>query len=72
MSIKTTKKKVEQLNLREYVVKDVEGEGGEGKTYESGDGVIVDNTNDVINADYGAISAAMHEMADYFTLSSDI
>lgn len=72
MSITTTKKKVDQLNLNEYIVTDVNTEGSSGKTYESGDGIIVDNINDVIKADYRDISATMHEMADYFTLSSDV
>ena len=60
--------KVGNLVLSDYVVISVDGE----KTYQSGDGIIVDNTENKISADYSAIAAKLSSLSDPFPLSSQV
>ena len=42
------------------------------KTYSSGDGIIVDNNENKISADYAAIATKLSSLSDPFSLSSQV
>ena len=62
------KNKVGNLVLSDYVVISVDGE----KIYQSGDGIVVDNTENKISANYSAIAAKLSSLPDPFLLSSKV
>ena len=62
------KEKVGSLFISNEVVIDVTDE----KTYSSGDGIIVDNNENKISADYAAIAAKLSSLSDPFSLSSQV
>ena len=59
------KKEVRDLLLGTKVVTDV-------TEYNAGDGIVVDNTENKISADYDAISAKLNSLPDPFPLSSQV
>ena len=59
------KKEVRDLLLGTKVVTDV-------TEYSSGDGIVVDNAENKISADYDAISARLNSLPDPFPLSSQV
>lgn len=62
------KQKIQNLFLSNEVVISVDGE----KTYYSGDGVIVNNENNQICANYAVIADKLNGLSDPFPLSSQV
>lgn len=62
------KQRIQNLSLSNEVVISVDGE----KTYYSGDGVEVNNTENKISANYAEIAAKLNVLPDPFPLSSQV
>ena len=60
--------KIQNLSLSNEVVISVDGE----KTYYSGDGISVNNTENKISANYAEIAAKLNVLSDPFPLSSQV
>ena len=62
------RQRIQNLSLSNEVVISVDGE----KTYKAGDGIVIDDTENMICANYSAISAKLRSLPDPFPLSSQV